>query len=754
LAVTDQDLQQAYNNWQQAVAAAAAADKAYQDVLALPLGQERVTKEAGAKAAATAAHQAANAADRQYSRVSAGYRLDNKGKTPTTAEQTAATRLAEEQGERDKNEKDPEVAARVTDAQAEAIRDRRRKQQQANQPKPPTTPNAAQTLTAETGAARAGEEARHNRVGESQAAMNEQQQAMQTAVHEGNVTANQVQQGEIANLQAQTAAQENMRQAAQGLVGAQVTMRGQDQNHIQARASFFSSTFNAIMTHAMTMMHGLPKGSQVANNYVKAALAMMNELYHRAGLDKELPNLDPNSPEVRALRIISGQAKPGMPQPTMPSAEYMATKTVIMQAINGNPPPNYNGPIGTDAIPLLQHLDEARATQGLPPTGYNGPIPDDSKPPASATTGTKPAQPTTGTTAPATTTTPAAPGTQPDINKQRQDAMNTDAGKAITNALWSPAMQALLNKEQSTPNLLTADEKQRLADTKKAHTAAIDGLIKANPPAPTTAPAAPTTGAAPTATTPTSTAPVTPTKTPEQEQVAKANALSYDAMMREEESKRQKAGLDTTTPDIQTDIHNTAIQRLQNGELPAVTSYNNTEDAGLGALSTWRLAPETKGDTTGTIPKLGEVPEPSKPIDTTPSETGIALGEIPKLTPIDNQVQMPTTSGVGGLTPGEVPYNFDPFKNQPITVPDTSGVPMPEAHPVMLDTGPTYDNHYPTGDLGFSVPDWMNTNTTPQMPTPFVPPQAPDYSSLIETPIIDMPVSFDSLSNANNESND
>jgi hypothetical protein len=579
VAVSESDIIAADQQIKQAEAALAAARSKQQSILSNPDMRVQVQQGESARQEVQAAKDALAEANRNYQRINSTYNAQQRANPPqkpatelqqTQEAQTKAriAQIQDEQAQKDRNEKDPTVGARVTDQQAEVIRRNRAIQTQGRAPR---NDSPVQQQQAATQAAAQVEVGRHNIATEGHGLLETQVQAQTAAVNAGRGVLSDVMQQETANMHSAQAAQETARSAAQGLLSADVTMRGQDQSHIQARASFMSGIFNSIMAHGMQMMHGLPKGDQTAVKWVKAAFGMMNDMYHQVGLDRELPRPNPNSPAIRALETLSNTASSSVPR--TPSAEYQATKSAILSAAIGNPPPNWNGPIGADAYPLLNDLDAARAAQNLPPVGNHGPVPTPTAPTRPAAPGTRPAA-------------PAPPPPVDDPGARRQAAGRTPQGQKIVQQFITPDIQALATKESQDKNSMTPDEQQRLDDARTKLGSALDQI---NPPKPQPAQPAPTPPPPSTPGTPPQTPPITPPSTTPQAttQPDPAKDLSYDAMQRqvEDERKARQERGQQVEPDYSTAQE--TMDRLVNGEKPLVTAYNNEQDATIGNSFNW-----------------------------------------------------------------------------------------------------------------------------------------------------------------------
>ena len=704
MATTQADLDAAKQNEGQAAAALQAARAELARVLALPLGAERVTQEAAAEANVKHAQEDLRRAERNTSRVAADYRAENpKPKNPSDGEEARVRALADEEAQRDKNEKDPEIGARVTDTVAETIRDRRR-------PKPPAparVDSPAQQVTAgaaaqnaATGAARQQESVRSNTAREGLTASGQQLDAMQTAIRETNVVGEQTLRENIARSTAAQNQEDSVRGAATSLLNAQVTMRGQDQNHIQTRASFMTGMFNSIMSNGMKLMQGLPKGSQVAVNAVKAMFTLMNEMYNKSGLGADLPRPDPQSPEIRALRIIAGKADPNSVS-TMPSAALLQTQTAVTMAFRGFPPVGWNGPTGTPALALLDNVDEARKAQGLPPVGNNGPV---------VPGGSRGAQaPTLNDQPPAAPGTTAAPGATktPEEEKAERLAMaaRSDAGRKIEQEELAP-VQNLVNKPTKTP-----EEQKQIDDAKNRYNTRIQSLV----PRPPEQPAQQTT------TTPTEqpatqpgTQPVTTPEEPEKPPVLGAppeatkpydpsTALSYDAMVRQVENEKKNTGFEVNDENKRL-WEREAATRLVQGDRPESRYYNNPEDAAIGSKAVWGAQPIQGVQREETLPPKFEAPEPAAPALPEPEpaykQFQFDVPEAPQVNPMElaQSYEMPP------LLQGP-DFNFEgvSMPNQAASMPAPM-MAMPEPEPFIPPPVETYEPEPPMVDWYEPIP--------------------------------------------------
>lgn len=294
-------------------------------------------------------------ANQDLNRISAQFNKENPNKPTTEAELKArAERL-----QRQKNKADPSFGMEVTDKERYDI-------EQRAKPKPPRTDSPAQIQTANTGAANAAETVRSNQAKESQDAVDSQRQALQQHGALYNTIRGQVSaEAQTRTTQGIQGIQE-IRGAATTLVNTATTQREQDIKLQNERSAFVRDTLTSVMPQVVQLMLKTPKGSKVAANFLKAFIVMANEAYVKAGLDKNPPPLDINTPGFRTLMEIQGYEKPEQ-IPTMPSSNQISAEAQQAAAAGGFPVAGWQGPIGVGATAMPSPTIDRRNGQGVDP---------------------------------------------------------------------------------------------------------------------------------------------------------------------------------------------------------------------------------------------------------------------------------------------------------------------------------------------------------------------------------------------------
>lgn len=333
MAVTEQDVQVAYN------AVAAAEVQIAQAELALQAARPFTPAHEQAKAAVDAAKGAHSRARARYVQVSNDYNKQNPTKkAPTVAEADAKAKA--EQRARNK----ASMGAELTDAERIAHEDR-------NRPNKPRVDSPVQVATANNTAARDAETARANRQRETQTGIKTQQDAL---VASGTLFNNL--RDQISREAAQRAEMGNkgitqVREAATTLVGAAVSQRDQDVRIRNERSAFVRDVLTTAMPQVVQLMLKTPKGSPVAANFLKAMLVMANDAYKNARLNEEPPPIGPNTPGFNTLMQINGYKLPEQ-IPTMPSSNQVNADTAQAAAAGSFPLVGHQGPLGAGAIAM------------------------------------------------------------------------------------------------------------------------------------------------------------------------------------------------------------------------------------------------------------------------------------------------------------------------------------------------------------------------------------------------------------------
>jgi hypothetical protein len=338
--VTQDQVDAAYNAFQAAQQQLAAAQAELQAAKPYtPAFETAKTKVDAAKTNVSNARQELN-------RVSAGYRKDNPDAKPAGQTEKDKEELARQ---RAKNAADPTYGIPDTDKERADRRERLA-------PKPAAAPrndSPVQVQTANTAAAAQAETARNNQVRAAQDASDAKREAL---VQAGTLfTGIRGQVSREAEAEAKNN-QENIttiRGAATTLVTAATTARGQDIDAQKVRSAFVQDVLTTAMPQVLQLMLKTPKGSQVANNFLKAFLAMAGEAWERAQLGNLPPPLGPDTPGFNTLMQLQGYRLP-QELPTMPRSNQVDQRTAQSMAVGGMPLPGDQGAIGVPRLAYPQ----------------------------------------------------------------------------------------------------------------------------------------------------------------------------------------------------------------------------------------------------------------------------------------------------------------------------------------------------------------------------------------------------------------
>lgn len=223
---------------------------------------------------------------------------------------------------------------------------------------PPRQDSPAQTTTATSGAQNAAtnvynaeQSAAHQQNQDANAAITQQREALQAQGLLFQNIRGQVVNAAQTDVQAQTAYQTNAREAATAILSSQTQQRQQDIERQNAKQKFIDDVITTAMPRVAELMMNTPKGSKIPQQFLLGFLAIANDAAEKAGLNKEIPPVDMNSPLVRNAVKFAEAPIPNKP-PQMPDIQNMNWDTARSMAVGGFPVNGWTGPIGAAATQM------------------------------------------------------------------------------------------------------------------------------------------------------------------------------------------------------------------------------------------------------------------------------------------------------------------------------------------------------------------------------------------------------------------